>query len=72
MWTLPLPLPPCNSLHLLSDYEFICLHFVVGLDRNSGLHRLRHYCPSPGCRASICDTNTDFVRDYGLSKRWNI
>ena len=52
------------------DYEFICLHSVVGLDRNFGLHRLRRYCPSLGCRASIRDTNSDFVCNYGLSKRW--
>lgn len=52
-------------------YEFICLYFVVGLDRNSGLHRLRSYCPSPGCRALVCDTDSDFVCNYGLdSKRF--
>ena len=48
------------------DYEFICLHFVVRVDCDFGLHRLRTYRPSPGCCASIRNTNSDSVRDYGL------
>ena len=58
--------PPCNTLHLLSGYEFICLHFVVGLDRDIGLHRICHNRARAWCRAFIRYTNSDFVRNHGL------
>ena len=47
-------------------YEFFRLHSVVGLDRNTGLHRLRHYYPSLRCGTSVCDTPFNFVCNHGL------
>ena len=47
-------------------YEFIRLYSVVDPDSNTGLHRLRHYCSSLRCRASVCDTRSHFVCNHGL------
>jgi len=43
---------------------------VVGLDRNPGLHRFRRHPAGLGRRALVCDSYSDFVRDYGLAPRF--